>query len=290
MSLLSLPNELLNHVFSYLDLCSSLAMSSFCSRILDILISPQGFKTLLMKVKKDDIKTIELLMELLVIVPVPLFLVNQLGLKIMQEFSGIERNSIIITWSTLQQINITIEGLLLLTKVARRWNQPQPVIREVVQDGISRPGLLALASCKQEVEQLVALTITCRTEEEGLALVWLLSSCRRVPWSPHVSLDLSGEVGSVTWGELAKLMEEGRRLFSVRTTKEVMSRGRWEDIRKVWGSVMMVWEVQGESIVCSGDVKGWRRIEELVDQDPSSYHSWFALLLHGTSFFVNNDQ
>ena len=290
MSLLSLPNELLDHVFSYLDLSSSLTMSSVCTRMKDILISPWGFKTLLMKIKEDDIKTVELLIEFLVIVPARQFMVDQLSLKIMQGFSGIERNRILITWSTLQQINFTMEGFLLLTKMARRWNQPLPVVSKVeyfwFQVSTSCPGLLALASCiqeqEQEVEMLVAHTITCRTEEEGLALVCLLASC--TTWSPHMSLELSGEVGSVTWGELAKLME-GRRLFSVHTTKEVMTRGRREDIMKVWQSVCMLWEVQGEMVVFNGDEKGWRRIEQLVDQEQSPSHSWFELLLHGTRCF-----
>ena len=284
MSLLSLPNELMEHVFSYLDVSSSLNLSSFCTRIEDILISPRGFKTLLMKIKKEDIKTIELLIEFLAIVPARQFLLDQLTLKIMQEFSGIERNRIIITWSSLQQINITMEGFLLLTTLARRCNRVLPVLRKVEHVGISGDGLLALASCiqEQEVEELVTHTITCRTEEEGSALVLLLSSC--TTWRSHMSLELSGQVGSVTWGQLASLVE-GRRLFSVHTTKEVMARGGREDIRKVWQRVSMWWEVQGERVVFNGNEKEWRRIEQLVDKEQSPYHSWFALLLQGTRFF-----
>ena len=276
MSLLSLPNELLDHVFSYLDLRSSLALVSICTRIHDILISPRGFKTLLKKIKKDDFKTIELLIEFLAIVPVHQFLMDELSLKIMQEFSGIERNRITITWSTSQQINITMEGLLLLTMLARSRNHPLPAIRKVEHASIFGPGLLALASCikEQEVEKVVAHNIICRTEEEGWALVWLLGSS--TTWSNHMSLELSGEVGSVTWGELARLVER-RRLFSVHTTTEVMARGRMEDIRKVWKKVGMWWEVYGENVVFNGDVKGWQRIEQLVDRQQSGKKLWGTL-------------
>ena len=193
MSLLSLPNELLDHVFSYLDLSSSMALGSVCIRVQNILISPGGFKTLLMKIKKDDIKTIKQLIEFLAVVPARQFLVDQLSLKIIQEFSGVDWNRITITWATLQQINISLEGLLLVTKVARRLDQPLPVLRRVEQVSLSGPGLLAIASCSQEVEMedLVVHKIFCHTEEEGLALVQLLATC--TTWSSYLGLELSRE-------------------------------------------------------------------------------------------------
>ena len=112
-------------------------------------------------------------------------------------------DSIFVTstmFHTPETVYVTLQGVLLLIKLAKRCGQALPVIKEVEMWTVEVLGLLALSSCIQEqdkkVESLWVCDVTCGTEEEGLALVQLLSSCS---WWFVNEVYLLGEVGSVTW-------------------------------------------------------------------------------------------
>ena len=271
MSLLSLPNELIEHLLLYLDVSSTLALASTCTRNQDILAKPVTFKSLL-KRTSDNTQNIETIIEFLGSVSKLHHLGELLYKKILQAFPAIIKinvfNSIRVT-STMfhmsENVRVSLQGVLLLIKLAQRCGQGLPLIKEVEMGTMKNPALLALASCIQEqevrVDQLWMFgDIACRTEEEGLVLVQLLSSCS----SWFVSgLDLHGEVDSVSWERLAKTVTRGN-INAVYTSREVMARGRKDDVRKVWRRTGLVWKVERERAVFNGDVKGWRRLEQLV--------------------------
>ena len=260
MSLLSLPNELLVQVYSYLDLPSSLDLAFSCSRLQNILITPGGFKTLLKIIKVGDNKMIELLIEFLGVVLERKTLVQKLSEKILQEYKGTDLDEIHARWWTLGAINVTLSGFFLLSKLARRCHLALPVVKGVSFETMEGAGMLALAPIIQEQEQkviqLMVSDIICHTEEEGTAAFLLLSSCSN--WMSF-RLVLLDDVGSGTWEGLARLVGEDGTISLV-TTWEVMARWRKEEFRKIlqattWG----YWKVDGRLFLCDEDR------EELVD-------------------------
>ena len=315
MPLLSLPNELLDHVFSFLDLSSSLALGDSCFRTRGILTRQDTFRSLL-KRTPSNVQMLETLIDFLGKIRGARPLVEQLYKKILHDFPASgdsladcediqeETESILVTSSMFNVrvvVFVSLAGLFLLTKLAKRCHQPLPVIKKVKMYEIHEDQLVALASCIQEQEarwkacqvikmsstvnykvisgpQLMALTsfireqqmetleagtISCCTEEEGWALVQLLTSCS---WTLE-ALRLGGTVGSGTWEGLARVAE-GLWCGSVFTTKEVIARGRREDVRKVWQMVARVegWVVDGRRIRYDEPrEEGWRRFEQWID-------------------------
>ena len=80
------------------------------------------------------------------------------------------------------------------------------------------------------------------------------------------SLDLDGEVGGETWRRLGREAARGR-LGSVTTGREVVRRGRSEDLGAVWGSTESYWDGMGmrrSSIKVLGRRAARRRIEEMI--------------------------
>ena len=261
MSLLSLPNEVVEHILPYLDLSSYLALASACTRTQAILTRPGGFKDLLKRVKMGDIKTMELLIKFLGNLPHGKPLEDQLRKKIMQEFpESWSEGTCIINQLGSDEASVGVSGLLLLNNLARSCHQAMPVIRKVELERLCGPKLMTLTSCLQELEvgKLKVGMTFCRTEEEGSALVQLLSCSS----SWHLNyLSVGNEVGSVTWAGLAKALDRGR-MVAFSTTREVMARGRREDVRKVW---------QESSILVDGQFieANWRGLEQLLDGQSS---------------------
>ena len=178
-------------------------------------------------------------------------------------------------------------GLQLLALTGRQ--EARHEVHEVIVTRLSSSLLLSLVSLK--IESLSELwaggSITCRTEEEGRALVSLLESCKE--WS--VGLDggssvgglyLEGEVGGQTWEGLAREVARARELSrlwpgsglqqgysiglgSVYTKREVVERGRRKDLLAVWKCTWYHFEVDEEKIEKSdGEKKGWKRIKQMT--------------------------
>ena len=87
-------------------------------------------------------------------------------------------------------------------------------------------------------------TVSCTTEEEGQALVSLLERCSS--WRVG-ELDLEAGVGRKAWQGLGKAASRGR-LEEVRSRREVVGRGRREDVRKVWEKTRRSWVVEGRQV------------------------------------------
>ena len=265
MSLLCLPNELIDHIMSYLDLSSTLALGSSCFRTQDILLARLGGFNNLMKKTFGSRKTsrhdegiinIEAMIEFLGNVPDHQPLVRKVYKKILQDFSMKKPNNNLISVTSsigkiTREVPVHLEGLFLLSKLARRCHLVQPITERTLKLAqISGPNLVALASClqDQEVDQLEVTSIRCYTEEEGWALVQLLSSCSS--WSVR-GLCLCDQVGRATWRRLASLVEPNQtrgRVSCVYTTREVMARGRREEVRQVWQGTEWRWVVDGEAV------------------------------------------
>ena len=123
--------------------------------------------------------------------------------------------------------------------------------------------LLPLASLERgQMTVLVVGDVSCTTEEEGRALVSLMKSC--TTW--YVALvDLSGEVGGQTWEGLGRQVAEGGRLGRVRAGREVVGRGRRQDLLEVWRNTEVRWSVGGQRIRKSdGEEEGWKKIEQMI--------------------------
>ena len=136
-----------------------------------------------------------------------------------------------------------------------------------VRGGISRSLQLCLASMRGIRELEVTGGVSCTSEEEGRSLASLLEQCSR--WRVQ-SLGLEGRVGGGTWEGLGRAAARGR-LQGVRTGREVVGRGRGEELRAVWGSTEGGWLVEeGEEQVVidrvDGVVEGWRRIRQIVQE------------------------
>ena len=125
-----------------------------------------------------------------------------------------------------------------------------------------------LLSLQKEIRELVIEEVACYTEEEGVTMCSLLERCStwRMDW-----LHLEGEVGGEAWRRLGRQSARGS-LSGVDIGREVVKRGRREDIRAVWGSVQFDWRVDGlggwvvdgEYIEKTDGDEGWRRIEEMI--------------------------
>ena len=191
---------------------------------------------------------------------------SMLHQKIYERYPAADRRCGSITVSPCLQLHsLSSLGLQLLALAGR---EEARLMLHKVKTQISPPFssslLLSLASL--EKEQMTELEeqydIYFNTEEEGVALVSLLERC--AAWRVG-ELHLVGEVGGQTWQREA---EQGggqawqARLLEVRTRREVVGRGRREDLRAVWGSTEVAWVVDGEWIrKRDGEEEGWGSIE-----------------------------
>ena len=141
-----------------------------------------------------------------------------------------------------------------------------------VRVGYIHPSLLlSLASLKREqISELHGLDVHCTTDEAGRALVSLLekSSTWRVDF-----LNLAGEVGGQTWEGLAREVARGRlvggigkgRGGGIYTSREVVRRGRREDLRTVWDKTEVAWSVDEKYIWYMDErEEGWEQIEKII--------------------------
>ena len=100
--------------------------------------------------------------------------------------------------------------------------------------GISSSLLLFLVYLQREqIKELVAQEIYRDTEKDGRALVSLRLE-RSTTWKARM-LYMFDEVGGQTWKRLGREVTRGR-LGCFATEREVVRRGRREDLRAVWGN------------------------------------------------------
>ena len=133
------------------------------------------------------------------------------------------------------------------------------VLHKVLVWSMSPFLLLLLASLEREqITELHSNDIECTTEEEGRALASLLERCHT--WSVE-ALSLYGQLGGHSWGLLGQESRR-RRLRYVLTEREVVGRGRREDILTVWGNTEVAWWVDGEWIY-KVDGEGWGKLEKI---------------------------
>ena len=123
--------------------------------------------------------------------------------------------------------------------------------------------LHSLASLQKGIGELEMGVAFCYTEEEGKVLCSVLERCTawRLRW-----LILKKEVGGETWRRLGRQVARGR-IGYFQTGREVMRRGRREDLRALWGKGEENWQVggmDGQVIQRSGGEEGWRKVEEMI--------------------------
>ena len=79
-------------------------------------------------------------------------------------------------------------------------------------------------------------------------------------WEVEV-LELSGEVGGQTWERLGREVARGR-LRAVVTGREVVRRGRREDLRAVWRNTEVGWDLETTIFFVNSEILGiliWRK-------------------------------
>ena len=159
-------------------------------------------------------------------------------------------------------------GMELLALAGRE--DARHMVHKVKVLEISPSLLLSLASLmKERITELEVASIYCGTEDDGRALVSLLGGCSS--WTVK-DLALNGEVGGQTWEALGREVVMGR-VKEVWTTREVVGRGRREDLRAVWENTKVGWMVEDEWISKSDaeegkeEEEGWREIEEMIGEE-----------------------
>ena len=153
-----------------------------------------------------------------------------------------------------QPHSVTGLGLKLLARTARPWDG-HSIHRLRVRD-LHGPAVASLL--REPLAQLeVTGGIDCRTEAEAGALAALLEGC--TAWRVE-SLLLEGE--EVPWGSLGRAAGRGR-LGTVYTGREVLGRGRREDVREVWMSTEERWVVDGRQVRREEEEEGWQVLDEL---------------------------
>ena len=177
------------------------------------------------------------------------------------ELEGWNKENITVSCPSSTQLHyVSGLGVELLDLTERE--EARHRVHKIKKWMISSSLLLSLASHQRDqITELVTGIINCTTEEEGSALVSLLERCTtwRVRW-----LDLLGKVGGLTWEGLGREVARGK-LGNVRATREVVRRGRKEDLRAVWQNTERWWGVDGERIWKEdGEEEGWGKIEEII--------------------------
>ena len=78
-------------------------------------------------------------------------------------------------------------------------------------------------------------------------------------------LELFGGVGRRAWEGLGRAGARGRvRSVILITGREVVGRGRREDLMAVWGSTERYWRIDDE-VIWKREGEGWRRVEQIMD-------------------------
>ena len=174
---------------------------------------------------------------------------------------GWKEDSITVSSPSSPQLHcVSGLGLELLVLASREvaWHHTVHMVR---MWRIPPSLLLSLASLEREqVVELVVGNIACTTAEEGRALVTLLDKCKL--WS-ILWLDLAGEAGGQKWEELVRAGARGRARY-VDFEREVLRRGRREELRAVWELTEEAWLVEGERIWKSDGEEGWAKIDKMI--------------------------
>ena len=176
---------------------------------------------------------------------------------------GEEEENITVSCPSSPQLqHVSGLGLQLLALTDREG--ARHTVHEIKMSSISSSLLLSLASLhRDQISELVVESgIHCTTEEEGSALVSLLE--RSTTWMVRW-LYLYDEVGQLTWEGLARVVARGKFERVRAPDREVVRRGRREDLWAVWQNVEYGWEVDEEWIMkLDGEEEGWKTIEEMI--------------------------
>ena len=153
---------------------------------------------------------------------------------------------------------VTGLGLQLLARTARPGHG-HSIHRLRVRD-LHGPDVASLLR-----EPLVQLEVTggidCRTEAEAGALAALLEGCTAW-WVESLLLQFhDGGLGEeVPWGSLGRAAARGR-LGTIYMGREVLGRGRREDVREVWMSTEERWVVDGRQVEREEEEDGCQQID-----------------------------
>ena len=173
-----------------------------------------------------------------------------------------EEESITVSFPCSPQLHsVSHLGLELLALTVREG--ARHVVHKVDMAEISPYLLLSMASHQlEQITELVVGDIECITEEEGQVLASLLERC--TSWRVG-GLELRcGGVGGQTWEGLARQVARGW-LGWVWTSREVVARGRREDLGALWKITEGEWTVDEEWIrKRDGEVEGWGTIEKMI--------------------------
>ena len=188
-------------------------------------------------------------------------LFSMLHLTIAQRHPAEVKESITVSFPGDPQLHqVSGLGLQLLALAGREGARLQ--LNKVKVGRLSPSLLLFLASLQGEqvTELEVDDIIFCSSEEKGTALGSIMEKCSR--WRVG-GLMLYGEVGGQTWEGLGRAAARGR-LGYVPTKREVLRRGRREELLAVWGSTETCWTVDEEDMWRSDGEEAWGRIEEIM--------------------------
>ena len=272
--LLDLPSELLEQIFFMLeDVPDMLSLGSSCALLSSLLSTPRLWRNLLAKTKmvqkgrwvmEDRIRKMPTqILPFMTTVSDPEALFRLLHEAVCARFPasgpGLRQESISVTCPSHPSPH-TVSGLGLQLLVATDRQGQGHTLHSLALSYVlgNGPLLLALGALaglqEQRVTELVSSgAISCSTEEEGRALCSLLELC--TTWRLEV-LSLGGEVGGETWAGLGRAAARGR-LGRVVAGREVVGRGRAEEVRLVWGRTEVSWLVGQERIARWLGEEGW---------------------------------
>ena len=270
-SLTDLFPEILEEVILKLDVEDVISLGSTCTKLARIVGKERLWMVILSKTElvkngrvwEDRVRTITTFLSSQHNSDSILAVLNQIIYKRYPAISQGDYEDITVSFPSSTQLHsVSGLGLELVALTGRR--RAKHLLHKVRLAEVPSSLLLPLASLeKEQMTELVVGDVNCTTEEEGRALVSLMESCST--W--YVALeDLSGEVGEQTWEGVGRQVAEVGRLVRVRAGREVVGRGRREDLLAVWRNTEVRWGVgSGQRIrKRDGEEEGWKKIEEMI--------------------------
>ena len=277
-SLMILPSEVLEQIMLLLeDVEDVVSLASTCLLLAGILTQLRIWRIVLAKtemvehsqVMEGRLRTMNKFLSLL---PESEGIFSLLHKTIYKRYPGVQgvNSATVIFPGDPEHHSVSVLGLELLVLTDRQTSKHNILQVQLAGGWEARNWmtLYRLLSLQKEIRELVIEEVACYTEEEGMVLCSLLERCStwRMDW-----LHLEGQVGGEAWRRLGREAARGR-LTGVDIGREVVKRGRREDLRAVWGSVEFGWQVDGlagwvvdgEYIQKTEGGEGWRRIEEII--------------------------
>ena len=264
-SLVNLSSEMLEQILVQLDDVEDVvSLGSTCLRLTGILSNLRIWRIVLAKtelveqggVMEDRMRTLAAFLSSL---PESEGIFSLLRKTIYERYPGTCMDRFTVSFpADPQHHTVSLCGLQLLV-LADREIAGHTILKAYLAPGWINH-LPALASLQKEIGELVMGLAFCYTDEDGMVLCSVLKKCTswRLGW-----LILKEEVGGETWRRLGREVARGR-LGVVHTSREVLRRGRREDLRILWGKGENDWQVDGEVIEISDEEVGWRGVEEMI--------------------------